>query len=184
MTDHALYRFFNDDDELLYIGITLNVSSRFRGHARDKPWWTEVHRITLEHYADRPTVLVAEAAAIRAEKPRYNVAHNPGPRYQPAQVKPRPLTVEQMTPEQFANYMLDRHPRVHGPWPVPEDRWCSVCGQVLAAPVASFRRHGEIRVVHRDCRDRWFNDHPEDKPDTVKAFREERAAAIVRGDIA
>lgn len=182
MTDHALYRFYAEDGSLLYIGITLNVASRFRDHAHGKPWWTSVHRIELEHYDDRDSVLVAETAAIRAEHPRYNVIHNTrAPRFV-APAKPR--TVEEMTPVQFAHYMLERHPRVHGPWPAPEPRACWVCHQAIDGRPSSLRTAGDLHIVHAACRDQWCTTHPIDKPDTEKAFRDERREAILRGDIA
>lgn len=72
----ALYRFFGTDDELLYIGITADPGSRWKAHASDKPWWTEVVRTTIEHYETRKEVETAEAAAIRSEHPKYNVTYN------------------------------------------------------------------------------------------------------------
>lgn len=70
---HALYRFFDADEQLLYIGITWDIASRFRRHAADKPWWSDVRRIAVEEHPGRAAVLAAETAAIKAEKPRYNV---------------------------------------------------------------------------------------------------------------
>ncbi len=75
-TPHALYRFWGSSGTLLYIGLTLNPASRWANHIRDKPWWLEVHSITIEHFPDRQSVVDAEKAAIRAERPRYNVVHN------------------------------------------------------------------------------------------------------------
>lgn len=78
MRPHALYRFFASDDALLYVGITCDVGRRWDRHASDKPWWTEVARSTVQHFDSREAVLAAEEAAIRSEKPRYNVVHNDG----------------------------------------------------------------------------------------------------------
>lgn len=72
---HALYRFFDATGRLLYIGITFNLASRFPSHSDDKPWWSQVDTIRVEGYADRSAVLAAEKAAIKAERPLYNVAH-------------------------------------------------------------------------------------------------------------
>jgi predicted GIY-YIG superfamily endonuclease len=73
---HTLYRFFDADDVLLYVGITLNPAARWPRHKRDKPWWYEVRTITTELHPSREAVLQAEQAAIKAEEPRYNVIHN------------------------------------------------------------------------------------------------------------
>ena len=71
----ALYRFFDMEGELLYIGITMDPGSRWRGHRGDKPWWTEVRNITVEPQPDRATALEVECAAIKRERPRYNRVH-------------------------------------------------------------------------------------------------------------
>lgn len=72
----ALYRFFDTDDQLLYVGISSNPSIRFRDHGRSKDWWSEVASITLEHWPSRQAALDAEKQAIISERPRWNAAHN------------------------------------------------------------------------------------------------------------
>lgn len=73
---HCLYRFWDHADELLYVGITASPSQRWRQHAGDKPWWSEVNKVTLDPFPTREAVLKAERAAITAERPRYNIVHN------------------------------------------------------------------------------------------------------------
>lgn len=73
---HALYRFFDGEDRLLYIGITVNPGGRFGQHSDDKPWWSEIARIAMEPHPDRGAVLEAERRAIVSERPRYNKQHN------------------------------------------------------------------------------------------------------------
>lgn len=89
MSTHALYRFFDAAGDLLYIGITNDPSKRFGRHASDKPWWEEVDRIDLERHPSREAVLAAEAAAIKTERPRYNVRHG-GPTSIPDATLPVP----------------------------------------------------------------------------------------------
>lgn len=72
----TLYRFFDAAGSLLYIGVTQNGAGRIQQHNRDKDWWPQVATATFETYPDRDAVLRAEANAIRAERPRYNVQHN------------------------------------------------------------------------------------------------------------
>jgi hypothetical protein len=78
MTRTALYRFYNADGALLYVGITENTVQRWRGHASEKPWWPEVVRKTVDWFDDRATAEVNERVAIRSEDPRYNVRHKGG----------------------------------------------------------------------------------------------------------
>lgn len=73
---HALYRFFNSTDVLLYVGITVDPGARFKKHGGDKPWWGQVDRIGIEHFATRADALDAERKAIKEEKPLHNVVHN------------------------------------------------------------------------------------------------------------
>lgn len=70
----TLYRFYAADGVLLYVGIAADPGRRFTQHGRDKGWWTEVASARLEHFPGRPLALMAEAAAIRNESPRYNIA--------------------------------------------------------------------------------------------------------------
>lgn len=92
MTHHALYRFHSDTGELLYVGITLNPTGRWRQHRRHKPWWTEIARITIEQFPDRTSALLAETNAIHDEHPKYNIAQNPTP---PATTQ-RPTTIAEI----------------------------------------------------------------------------------------
>ncbi len=77
-TPATLYRLFAADGDLLYVGIAANLGRRFEQHAEQKPWWSEVVHIRLEHHASRLAALTAETRAIRDEYPRHNVVHNTG----------------------------------------------------------------------------------------------------------
>lgn len=68
----ALYRLYDADDELLYVGITWNPKSRWAQHATHKSWWHTVTRKTVEWHEDRSSAIAAEARATAAEKPRYD----------------------------------------------------------------------------------------------------------------
>jgi len=73
---HALYRFFDASDVLLYVGITVDPGARFKKHRGDKPWWSEVDRIDIEHFETRRQAEIAERTAIKEEQPLHNVVHN------------------------------------------------------------------------------------------------------------
>lgn len=72
----ALYRFFDAADRLLYVGITVDIGVRWKHHGKGKAWWSEVVRATVAHYPNRDAALAAEKAAIKAEKPIWNIVHN------------------------------------------------------------------------------------------------------------
>lgn len=72
---HVLYRFFDADDVLLYIGITKDPLARFKGHSVDKSWYLDVARATMEHFKSREDLAAAEIRAIQTELPKYNKAY-------------------------------------------------------------------------------------------------------------
>jgi predicted GIY-YIG superfamily endonuclease len=71
-----LYRLYAADDTLLYIGISNRPELRLENHQKHKDWWHEVDTYTTDGYMDRREAEAAEVAAIQAERPLYNVAHN------------------------------------------------------------------------------------------------------------
>lgn len=71
---HILYRFFNADGELLYIGVTQDPTARFKSHQHDKSWFSEVATSTMEHFTSRQELMAAELVAIQRESPRHNIA--------------------------------------------------------------------------------------------------------------
>jgi len=70
----ALYRFFDADNELLYVGITINPSARFAKHRAVAAWWSAADHKTITWFDTREDAVKAELAAIRSESPRYNLA--------------------------------------------------------------------------------------------------------------
>jgi len=72
----ALYHVYGDEDLLLYIGVSNNFGRRWTEHAKKQPWWPDLRRQTVLWYPSRPEAEDAEEAAIKAEKPRYNIVHN------------------------------------------------------------------------------------------------------------
>lgn len=73
----AVYRLFNTSGSLLYVGITCNIASHFRGHARDKQWWPEVAHHVIEWHENRADAAQREGQLIADEAPMHNRALNP-----------------------------------------------------------------------------------------------------------
>lgn len=74
---HTLYRFFSEDGDLLYVGISLHMINRLASHRSGKRWWATVRNITLDHHPNYESARLAEKIAIRDEAPRYNLADLP-----------------------------------------------------------------------------------------------------------
>lgn len=73
-TRTALYRLYDANDQLLYVGISDNPRQRWGTHSAEQVWWPLVVRKTVEWFGNRREAAKAEAAAIRAESPAKNVA--------------------------------------------------------------------------------------------------------------
>lgn len=71
----ALYRIYDGDGLLLYIGISKDFGRRWKDEARDFSWWDEHRRMTVDWYDSRKEAEAAETAAIKTEWPRYNKVH-------------------------------------------------------------------------------------------------------------
>ena len=70
-----LYRLYDADGRLLYVGITTrpDMRERFNGHSRTKAWWPDVVTVELTNFAHEHEALAAERHAIRVERPVYNM---------------------------------------------------------------------------------------------------------------
>jgi hypothetical protein len=68
----ALYRHFNKEGRLLYVGVSLTAIKRLVEHRNGCAWYRQIARIEVEWFDTRDEALAAEAEAIRTEKPRYN----------------------------------------------------------------------------------------------------------------
>lgn len=79
----ALYRFFDREDRLVYVGISNNPRARWEGHAADKPWWSSVVTREIEWFDTRKEAESAERREISARSPKWNVAPGMPDRSQP-----------------------------------------------------------------------------------------------------
>lgn len=72
-TPHYVYRMYDEDGRLLYVGISKTLATRLTQHHRDKPWADEIASVTGKRYATRDAARAAEIDAIHKENPRYNI---------------------------------------------------------------------------------------------------------------
>lgn len=101
----ALYRFYDADARLLYVGVTDDPWRRWREHVREKPWYPRVKHQTVTWYDTRTVAEAAEKMAIRCEHPRFNVAGvvrsvtEEAPAQPAPQAAPEPAFVAEPEPE-------------------------------------------------------------------------------------
>ncbi|MEU5580964.1 GntR family transcriptional regulator [Streptomyces huasconensis] len=73
----ALYRHYDANNGLLYIGVSKNPQTRWMAHRGNRePWIHHSVRRVDEWYDSREQALAAEEVAIRTERPPFNGKHN------------------------------------------------------------------------------------------------------------
>jgi hypothetical protein len=73
---YTIYRLYNAEHNLLYVGITKVPAQRFGAHRVQSLWWSKVAKIETDTVADLETAARQEVEQIGSLKPRYNVVHN------------------------------------------------------------------------------------------------------------
>jgi excinuclease UvrABC nuclease subunit len=70
-----LYRLWDDNDQLLYVGISKSAMARLTQHQRNKEWSQEIAKVTIESVGSRDEAQRLEKIAIQNEQPKYNIQH-------------------------------------------------------------------------------------------------------------
>jgi hypothetical protein len=71
----TLYRHFDCDGKLLYVGISLDALNRLAQHKFCSTWYSQIKSVTLERFPSRQGALQAEREAIIKEGPQWNIKH-------------------------------------------------------------------------------------------------------------
>jgi hypothetical protein len=112
MSDLVLYRFFDAEGTLLYVGITLRTWDRMRDHRHQSPFFPQVASVTFQRgFATVGALRKAEARAIRKERPLFNVVHKAKPKKPKSKPGPKPNSVPW-------------YPRDFGPNPCGQMHYC------------------------------------------------------------
>jgi predicted GIY-YIG superfamily endonuclease len=73
---HYLYRQFDKDGILIYVGRTHDWRLRTYDHRKFSDWWKRVVRIDIERFDDITAACKAEKLAIQTENPVCNFTHS------------------------------------------------------------------------------------------------------------
>jgi hypothetical protein len=76
MESTSLYRHFDGDGRLLYVGISRDAIRRLGEHGRAK-WADRITRVDIEKFTTRQEAIDAGRRAIRDEAPECNLQSNP-----------------------------------------------------------------------------------------------------------
>lgn len=68
-----LYRHFDAEGRLLYVGIALNPLARLADHNNNSHWVDEIRSMTIEAFSTREEALIAERRAVESEAPMHNM---------------------------------------------------------------------------------------------------------------
>jgi predicted GIY-YIG superfamily endonuclease len=71
----VLYKAYDADGLLLYVGISGGIIARFAQHVDGSPWSRVMARMEVEWFATRDEALKAEKASIKSLRPLFNIAH-------------------------------------------------------------------------------------------------------------
>lgn len=69
-----LYRHYDNNWKLLYVGISLNALGRLHRHSRFSPWFDRIASVTVERFNTREEAMEAEYKAVNDENPECNIA--------------------------------------------------------------------------------------------------------------
>ena len=84
-----LYRHYDENGMLLYVGISLSTTTRLSQHKAHSRWFSKIDTIKVVHYTSRKAALAAEKRAIKSEGPKYNKAYGTYRTVEPKQLVER-----------------------------------------------------------------------------------------------
>lgn len=70
-----LYRHYDSEERLLYVGISTSIMARLSAHKCNSEWFDQVSKITIENFDNIYDMRAAEKDAIKKEKPIFNQTH-------------------------------------------------------------------------------------------------------------
>ena len=69
-----LYRHFDGERKLLYVGISLSTFARLSQHKDHSDWFKKIKSVEIENFETREEAMAAERKAIQSEDPMFNIA--------------------------------------------------------------------------------------------------------------
>ena len=72
-TETFLYRHFDAEGVLLYVGVSNRWERRLKQHGKTSEWFDQITQVKIEKFLTRQDALDAETTAIQVEKPKHNI---------------------------------------------------------------------------------------------------------------
>lgn len=75
ITARAVYRIYDADDSLLYVGMSIQPRQRIHDHSA-KEWFSSADKVKIYWHKTKESALNAEAISIITSKPKFNKAYS------------------------------------------------------------------------------------------------------------
>mgnify|MGYP003141854840 CR=1 FL=1 len=75
-TPTAVYKHYDIDDNLIYVGVASDVTVRQSTHFKMSKWQQEIQNVSVEWHYSRLRAEIREILLIKAFRPKYNKVHN------------------------------------------------------------------------------------------------------------
>lgn len=159
-----VYRFFDDDDRLLYVGVAADVGRRIAQHRVTASWWPEATRGEFRCYPSREAALQAEALAIAVERPGRNLVRPHVREDRAAELSPAEQT---RLVTELERAQADVAASRSAMWRAEGER------------DTARRRLGEVTAERDDYRRRYWDRERVHSAECVSAFLRGRAEALI-----
>jgi hypothetical protein len=103
-----LYRYYDDEGSLLYVGVSLGAIARLQQHRCKSAWFDDVATVKIEKLKTRKDALRAEAVAIKAEVPVHNVLSSSYTEWPPKAALDRALFIFDALPAPQALALIEK----------------------------------------------------------------------------
>lgn len=135
----TLYRAFDSEGVLLYVGIAVDWGRRWSQHRERSHWYGQVTRVELEQHSTRSGAREAERQAVEDEKPIHNIEHTAADQ--------RPFARKARTELHVTSYDHARAIGIEGYaelW-AAIDRFANACGRARTPVLAG--QEGLVRLL-------------------------------------
>jgi hypothetical protein len=83
----AVYRLFDINKTLLYVGISWDPDIRMKDHEANSPWWPDVKHMAAAWYRNRENAMAHASWPIATESPLHNTRQPDPNRYDPSKLE-------------------------------------------------------------------------------------------------
>ena len=142
MKEYSLYRHFDREGKLLYVGISMAIFRRFVQHHKNSLWSENIVSMTIEKFSSKADVLIAEKNAIEKESPLHNIIYNKQRTTKVSKFKKTIGTLKQSEEKRIANEEAKAEAEI-----VDElfsDIWQRTGWDLIGDNVYQHRRTGEV----------------------------------------